>query len=410
MRTMEKRRESEGGAERPEEILGEHSGKDERICQQPFWSENLAETEKLEQERQALFYLTQIPDVGAVSIRKLREYFGSFSCLYNIEETDLRESRILREKQILAFLKAVEQRERIMEQYGKLAEREIRFVTPLDKEYPCQLLQIYDYPMGLYVRGKLPAPEKPVVAIVGARGCSEYGQSLAAMFAQMLSEEGTQIISGLALGIDGAAHRGALKAGADTYGVMGCGVNICYPSAHYKLYGQMIEHGGIISEFPLDTRPDRMHFPMRNRIISGLADAILVVEAKEKSGSLITAEFGLDQGKEIFAIPGRITDHLSGGCNRLIQQGAHMAISPNDILEYLGVKCRKRLIIHEKNVNALAKPEKMVYACLDFKAKHLEEISGKCGMSISACMGILLELELQGYVFRAANHYYGKKI
>ena len=135
-----------------------------------------------------------------------------------------------------------------------------------------------------------------------------------------------------------------------------------------------------------------------------------MVEAKEKSGSLITAELGLDQGKEIFAVPGRITDHLSGGCNRLIQQGAHMAISPNDILEYLGVKCGKRLIIHEKNVNALAKPEKMVYACLDFKAKHLEKISDQCSMSISECMGILLELELQGYVFRTANHYYGKKI
>ena len=120
----------------------------------------------------------------------------------------------------------------------------------------------------------------------------------------------------------------------------------------------MLTRGGIISEFPLDTGPLKMNFPMRNRIISGLSDAVLVVEAKEKSGSLITAELGLEQGKEIFAVPGRITDHLSGGCNRLIQQGAHMAISPNDILEYLGVKCEKRLIIHEKNANALAKPEK----------------------------------------------------
>ena len=251
---------------------------------------------------------------------------------------------------------------------------------------------------------------RPAVAVVGARGCSEYGSQLASAFAEMLAKERVQIISGLALGIDGAAHQGALKAGEDTYGILGCGVNICYPSAHYKLYGQMLTHGGIISEFPLDSGPIPMHFPMRNRIISGLSDAVLVVEAKEKSGSLITAELGLEQGKEIFAVPGRITDHLSGGCNRLIQQGAHMAISPNDILEYLGVKCEKRLIIHEKNANALAKPEKMVYACLDFKAKHLEEISDRCRMSISECMGILLELELQGYVFRTANHYYGKKI
>lgn len=363
-----------------------------------------------EQERRMLFCLNQIPQLGAVAIRSLGEYFGGFSNLFNIEETALRKSGILRDIQTEALCEAKKHREEYLETYEKLSERGIRFVTPLDAEYPERLLHIHGYPMGLYVRGELPDPNLPAAAIVGARGCSEYGSQLAETFAEMLAGERVQIISGLALGIDGAAHKGALKAGADTFGVLGCGVNICYPSAHYKLYGQMITHGGIISEFPLDAGPLRAHFPMRNRIISGLSDVILVVEAKEKSGSLITAELGLEQGKEIFAVPGRVTDHLSGGCNRLIQQGAHMAISPNDILEYLGVKCRKRLIIHEKNVNALAKPEKMVYACLDFKAKHLEEISWKCGMSISECMGILLELELQGYVFRAANHYYGKKI
>ena len=365
---------------------------------------------KQEQERRALFCLNQIQLLGAVSIQSLGEYFGVFSNLFNIEETALRECGILREAQVQALCAGKKNRMQYLELYEKLKEREIRFVTPLDAEYPERLLHIHAYPMGLYVRGKLPAPQLPAVAVVGARGCSEYGSQLAETFSELLAKEQVQIISGLALGIDGAAHRGALKAGGDTYGVLGCGVNICYPSAHYKLYGQMLARGGVISEFPLDTGPLPMHFPMRNRIISGLSDAILVVEAKEKSGSLITAELGLDQGKEIFAVPGRVTDHLSGGCNRLIQQGAHMAISPNDILEYLGVKCDKRLIIHEKNINALAKPEKMVYACLDFKAKHLEEISDRCRMSISECMGILLELELQGYVFRTANHYYGKKI
>ena len=369
-----------------------------------------SEAAALEQERRMLYCLSQVPSLGAVSIQELGEFFGGFSNLFNIEETALRESGILREGQIQALCGAKKNLTKHLEDYERLAERGIWFVTPLDKEYPERLRHIHGYPMGLYVRGKLPDPHLPAAAVVGARGCSEYGIQLAESFAELLAKEQVQIISGLALGIDGAAHRGALRAGADTYGVLGCGVNICYPSAHYKLYGQILTRGGIISEFPLDTGPLKMNFPMRNRIISGLSDAILVVEAKEKSGSLITAELGLDQGKEIFAVPGRITDHLSGGCNRLIQQGAHMAISPNDILEYLGVKCGKRLIIHEKNVNALAKPEKMVYACLDFKAKHLEKISDQCGMSISECMGILLELELQGYVFRTANHYYGKKI
>lgn len=364
----------------------------------------------LEEERRMLFCLNQISLLGAVSIKNLGEYFGGFQNLFNIEETALRESNLLREGQITALREGRKQKESYLECYEKLSERGIRFVTPFDTDYPVRLLQIHGYPMGLYVRGKLPDPNLPAVAIVGARGCSEYGTQLAGAFAEMLAQKEVQIISGLALGIDGAAHAGALKAGADTYGVLGCGVNICYPSANYKLYRELLEHGGILSEFPLDTGPLKANFPMRNRIISGLSDAILVVEAKEKSGSLITAELGLDQGKEIFAIPGRVTDHLSEGCNRLIQQGAHVAISPNDILEYLGVKRDKRLIIHEKNVRTLAKPEKMVYDCLDFKAKHLEEISDRCGMSISECMGLLLELELQGYVFRTANHYYGKKI
>ncbi len=149
---------------------------------------------------------------------------------------------------------------------------------------------------------------------------------------------------------------------------------------------------------------------MRNRIISGLADAILVVEAKAKSGSLITAETGLEQGREIFAVPGRINDYLSAGCNQLIQQGAEIATSPGDILEYLGIKYKKQLIIHEKNANSLAKKEKMLYSCLDFKPKHLDDIMDNCGLTLSECMSILLELELGGYVFRSANHYYGKKL
>ncbi len=366
--------------------------------------------EYLERERRMLFCLNQISLLGAVSIKNLGEYFGGFQNLFNIEETALMESNLLREGQMEALKEGKKHLDEYLESYEKLPEKGIRFVTPLDLDYPGKLLNIHGYPMGLYVRGKLPNPQLPAVAIVGARGCSEYGSQLAGAFAELLARNQVQIISGLALGIDGAAHTGALKTGADTFGVLGCGVNICYPSANYKLYQKLLKQGGILSEFPLDTGPLKANFPMRNRIISGLSDAILVVEAKEKSGSLITAELGLDQGKEIFAVPGRITDHLSSGCNRLIQQGAHMAISPGDLLEYLGVKCDKRLIIHEKNVKALAKPEKMVYACLDFKAKHLEEISDQCGMDISECMGILLELELQGYVFRTANHYYGKKI
>lgn len=366
-------------------------------------------------EQQYLYWLCQIPAIGAVGIRKLKERFGSYetvyqSALYNIEEIQTAAAGILRKGQWETICEAVPRFEACEEELEQLAERGIRFLTSTDPEYPANLLEIHDYPVGLYLRGKFPERDRPCVAIVGSRSCSAYGEQIAEEFARMLSEKGVQIISGLAMGIDGAAHRGAIRGGTSTFGVLGCGVNICYPSANYKLYESMLQAGGIISEFPLNAKPAARNFPMRNRIISGMSDAILVVEAKEKSGSLITAELGLEQGREIFAVPGRITDRLSSGCNSLIQQGAHMAISPNDILEYLGVKCQKELIIHEKNVNGLAKKEKMLYSCLDFTPKHLDKIISESGFSITECMSTLMELELGGYVYRSGNHYYGKKL
>lgn len=361
-----------------------------------------------DREKEYLYWLCGIPNLGAVSIRRLYEHFQSFEAIYNIEEKEMEHTGILNRTQRKALAEWHSQLSACCQAYERMAGEGIRFVTPFDEDYPKRLLEIYDYPMGLFVKGRLPKEDLPSVAIVGARGCSAYGERLAEEFGRALAESQVQIISGLAAGIDGAAHRGAIKGGGDTFGILGCGVDICYPAQHFSLYASMEQSGGILSEFPLKTKPRAMHFPMRNRIISGLADAVLVVEAKERSGSLITAELGLEQGREIFAVPGRITDHLNRGCNLLLQQGAHMAISPRDILEYLGVKCRKELILHEKNVNGLAKKEKMVYSCLDFKPKHLDDILAGCGLGISECMGILLELELGGYVFRSANHYYGK--
>lgn len=361
-----------------------------------------------EREKEFLYWLCRVPQLGAVSIRKFYEHFGSFEAIFNIEERALLSAGLLKECQVNQIFAWKNQFPAAAREYRKLEERGISFITPLDQDYPQRLRNIYDYPMGLYFRGALPDQDRPSVAIVGARGCSAYGEQLAEEFARVLAVNQVQVISGLALGIDGAAHRGALKAKGSTFGILGCGVNICYPSSHYEIYQRMTEHGGILSEFPLDTAPNARNFPIRNRLISGLADVILVVEAKEKSGSLITAELGLEQGKEIFAVPGRITDALSRGCNQLIQQGAHVAISPNDILEYLGLKYQKELVLCEKNINRLAKKEKMVYSCLDFKPKHLDEITDCCGLSVSECMGILLDLELGGYVYRSANHYYGK--
>lgn len=364
--------------------------------------------ERNEREKEYLYWLCCLSCLGAVSIRKLYEYFQSFEAIYNIEETALENAGCLTKTQIRALVGWRSSFPDCQRQYWNLRKSSTRFVTPLDSDYPRRLLEIYDYPMGVFVKGMLPEEKLPTVAVVGARGCSSYGERLAEEFSCMLSRQRIQVISGLAIGIDGAAHRGAIRAGNATFGVLGCGVDICYPPSNYPLYEIMERTGGILSEFPLGAQPRSRHFPMRNRIISGLSDVVLVVEARERSGSLITAELGLEQGREIFAVPGRTTDPLSMGCNQLIQQGAHMAISPNDILEYLGIKHQKELILHEKNVNGLAKKEKMVYSCLDFKPKHLDDILSDCGLQIGECMSILLELELDGYICRSGNHYYGK--
>ena len=181
----------------------------------------------------------------------------------------------------------------------------------------------------------MPADEKPTVAIVGARMCSEYGRAAAKEFGSKLAESGIQIISGLAMGIDGISQRAAIDAGADSFGVLGCGVDVCYPKSNQDLYERLLKQGGVLSEFLPGTPPKAQHFPARNRIISGLSDLVLVIEAKEKSGTGITVDMALEQGREVYALPGRITDALSKGCHKLIKQGAGIATSPEDIIAAL---------------------------------------------------------------------------
>ena len=211
--------------------------------------------------------------------------------------------------------------------------------------------------------------------------------------------------------IDGAGQEGALRNGGASCAVLGSGIDVCYPSSNQRLYRALLERGGILSEYGPGESPLSWHFPCRNRIISGLSDAVIVVEARARSGSLITADLALEQGKEVFAFPGRRTDPLSAGCNGLIRQGAAMVTSPEDILDFFQLKhecIRGKKKKEKKTEKTLAKTEKMVYSCLDFKPKHLDDIITRCGLEIGECMGILLELELGGYVFRSANHYYGK--
>ncbi len=204
-----------------------------------------------------------------------------------------------------------------------------------EEEYPQALRQIRNPPATLYVRGALPDPALPCVAIIGARECSLYGRKMAEHFSQKLACAGVQIISGMAAGVDGIAQKAALEAGGRSFAVLGCGTDVCYPASNRELYDALLRGGGLLSEHSAGTPPLARHFPSRNRLISAFSDLILVIEARERSGTLITVDFGLEQGKEIYALPGRISDACSRGCNELIRQGAGIALTPKDILESL---------------------------------------------------------------------------
>ena len=217
----------------------------------------------------------------------------------------------------------------------KLEEKGINFVSRIDPEFPEKLKNIPGAPFAIYVKGSLPNPKVPSVSIVGARMCSEYGRYMARQFGRGLALAGVQVISGMARGIDGIAQSAAVEAGGKSFGIMGCGVDICYPPENKPVYDALLKKGGVISEYPPGMKPEAKFFPMRNRIISALSDVLLVVEARQKSGTSITVDTALEQGREVLAVPGRVTDRLSDGCNYLISQGAGVAISVEDVLDRL---------------------------------------------------------------------------
>lgn len=284
-------------------------------------------------------------------------------------------------------------------EWEKLIAAGISFVSLEQKNYPKRLRNIYDPPYGLYYIGELPPDEVPSAAIVGARACSAYGKKLALRTGKCLGANGVSVISGLARGIDSYGHEGALEGNGKTYAVLGCGVNVVYPLEHAELYERIAAAGGILSEYPPDMQPRAHFFPMRNRIISGCSDSVIVIEARQKSGSLITADCALEQGKDVYAVPGRVTDTLSAGCNHLLRQGAGILLAPEDLVSGLG-------LLTEKNKLPLEKSQRLVYSCLDLHPKSMEEISQQTALDPAVLAELLYELEERGLVQEAwQNHY-----
>lgn len=336
--------------------------------------------------------------------RALKEKFGSAENVYRGEKRDY--AKIIGWKE--EDTERMEERKKgwdVEKEYDSLRKKEIDFVTWNEKDYPEKLGYIDNPPFGIYYKGKLPKQEV-CAAIVGARRCSEYGYYMAKKLAKALAGSGVSVISGLAEGIDAGGHTGALEGGGRTYAVLGCGVDICYPKKNQELYDKIPENGGILSEFLPGTEPRPGYFPVRNRVISGLADVVIVIEAKKRSGSLITADYALDQGKEVYALPGRVTDALSYGCNRLISEGAGMILSVESFLEQLHLKNPDGKKIDKNLKLCLAKEESMVYSCLGMETKCMEQIAEETSLGEARTAGILMKLAGMGLVKESFWNYF----
>ena len=250
------------------------------------------------------YWFANIKGLGDKQKWDIRQKVTTAKELYYIEETRLKKFGI-QEKGCISILESVKRWE-VEKEYDTLEHEKVHFLTRMSKDYPTRLQNISAPPYALYVKGELPDENKVSVAIVGARECSSYGERMARQFSEVLAAEGVQIISGMARGIDGISQKSALAAGGKTFAILGCGVDVCYPSEHRRIYNEIQEQGGVISEQTLGSQPLAQFFPARNRLISGLADVVLVIEAKERSGSLITADMALEQGKDVFALPGPV--------------------------------------------------------------------------------------------------------
>ena len=267
--------------------------------------------------------------------------------------------------------------------------------------YPALLKELHDPPPRLYLRGgPVDLLGLPAVAIVGARSCSAYGAQVARELGRELGAAGVVIVSGLARGVDGEAHRGALAAGGLTVAVLGCGIDRDYPRAHAQLAGRIVESGAIVSEYPPGVEPSPWRFPARNRIVAGLARATVVVEARERSGALITADFALELGREVFAVPGEITSALSAGTNDLVRQGATPLLTANDVLEALGLERSPARV-----PDTLSAGARTLLAPLSETARTLDELGRLTGLESAAMAAALTELELAGLVAAADGVY-----
>ena len=353
-------------------------------------------------ERFFLAALCRAPHVGSRIAASLLRGLGTAQDVWRADVTALRAAGLSLER-AAALHDFCRKNETLPEKIAETCEKAgIRLFIPTDGAYPALLREIYDPPQTLFCRGSLDCLKQPAVAMVGARHASAYGKSAAEDIALGLAERGFVVVSGAARGIDTASHKGALKAGA-TVAVLGCGVDVVYPRENARLLAEIAEKGAVISEYAPGTAPFAAFFPARNRIISGVARGTIVVEAAEKSGSLITAEFALSEGRDVFAVPGSIYSATSRGCHQLLRQGAHIAVSAADIVSEIAASPAEK----SAEEQTMSDEERAVYGLLSRdEPRSLDELIYRLQGKASNVAFLLLGMRLRGLVEETPAHGY----
>jgi DNA processing protein len=357
-----------------------------------------------------LLRLSAIPGVGVSRIRLLVTHFGSPTAVLAASPRELIRVQGIDKKLASGIAHFKEGKRFVEDQLSLLNKVNGRIVTLWDEEYPEYLRKIYDPPPLLFVRGKLERNDKYAIAIVGTRHATAYGKLIAERFARDLSEKGITIVSGLARGIDTIAHHAALKAGGRTVAIIGSGIDIIYPAENKKLASHIEENGAVLSEFFMGTKPDPGNFPRRNRIISGMSLGTLIVETAENGGAMITASTALDQNRELFCVPGNITEKYSLGTNKLIREGqAKLVQSVDDIISELEISLRP--ILKEVPTHPLPQLsvfEQKIFDILTYEPMHIDAISERTGLSTSDTLVNLLGMEFKAIVKQLAGKMFVK--
>ena len=350
--------------------------------------------------------LRSVRGVGNVTYRMLLEHFDSPQAVFAASVAQLTDAGV--QPAVARAIVSFDQWGAVDTELEHIAGAGVRLVTQADSEYPENLTHVHDPPPFVYVRGSLVPQDQVAVAIVGARSASAYGRGVAKQLARDLAHRRVTVVSGLARGIDAEAHRGALEAGGRTIGVLGSGLDVIYPPEHRRLAQDMTQHGALISEFALGSQPEAGHFPYRNRVISGLSLGTVVIEATEKSGSLITARCALEQNREVFAVPGHITASRSRGPHDLIKQGAKLVENVEDILSEIAPAVTLQAesqdgsepmsVPEPAEVGVLEPDEELLVKLFDGEPLHVDVLIVKSGLGPARVLEVLLGLELKGIV------------